>query len=153
TGAAEFDNCTLTGNGASDGANGLYVGAGGGIRVAPGGSLVLRSSIVSGNFNTKAPDVYGPGIASFSALGSFAGITSFTDGGGNLPAGTNLKLSSLGDNGGLTQTVALLAGSPCVNAGSNPASLATDQRGTGFARVVGTAADIGAFEVQTVPPG
>src|SRR5262249_47512772 len=39
-----------------------------------------------------------------------------------------------------------------INAGSNPASLVYDQRGSGFPRVVGSAADIGAFEVQTVPP-
>jgi hypothetical protein len=43
-----------------------------------------------------------------------------------------------------------VAGSPLVNAGSNPAGLTFDQRG--FARVVGPAADIGAFELQTVPP-
>src|SRR5207237_986994 len=54
----------------------------------------------------------------------------------------------LANNGGPTQTIALQATSPLVNAGSNPAALTTDQRGTGFVRVSGTAADIGAFEVQ-----
>src|SRR5262249_2650236 len=49
-------------------------------------------------------------------------------------------------NGGTSRTHALLAGSPALNAGSNPLSLATDQRGTGFPRVVGTDADIGAYE-------
>jgi hypothetical protein len=42
-----------------------------------------------------------------------------------------------------------LPGSPAINAGANPWTLATDQRG--FPRVVGAAADIGAFEVQTPP--
>src|SRR5262249_50189075 len=41
-----------------------------------------------------------------------------------------------------------LNGSPAINAGANPASLAADQRGPGFPRVFESAADIGAFEVQ-----
>src|SRR5262249_17214072 len=52
--------------------------------------------------------------------------------------------------GGPTRTHALLAGSPAINKGLNGSSLAFDQRGPGFARVVGLAADIGAFEVR--PP-
>src|SRR5262249_43717602 len=51
-------------------------------------------------------------------------------------------------NGGLTQTHAILADSPCIDAGSNSAGLSTDQRGSGYARVIGKAPDIGAFEVQ-----
>src|SRR5205823_2692703 len=44
---------------------------------------------------------------------------------------------------------ALMSGSPCINAGSNPApSLSTDQRG--MSRNVGIP-DIGAFEVQGPP--
>jgi hypothetical protein len=38
--------------------------------------------------------------------------------------------------------------SPAVDHGNNTASLAYDQRGIGFARVVGASADIGAFERQ-----
>ena len=53
------------------------------------------------------------------------------------------------NNGGLTPTHALGAGSPALDAGSNPASLIYDQRGADFARVVGKAADIGAYEDQT----
>src|SRR5262249_40594107 len=52
-----------------------------------------------------------------------------------------------------TPTLALLPGSPALDAGSNAlavgpdgAPLTTDQRG--FTRVVGTAVDIGAFELQ-----
>lgn len=57
-------------------------------------------------------------------------------------------LRQLADNGGPTWTHALEAGSPAIDAGSNLLGLAFDQRGTGFARVFGAAADIGAFEVQ-----
>ncbi len=57
-------------------------------------------------------------------------------------------LGELQDNGGPTPTIALLDGSPAIDAGSNPSNLETDQRGTGFDRTVGEATDIGAFEVQ-----
>ncbi|WP_394837975.1 right-handed parallel beta-helix repeat-containing protein [Pendulispora rubella] len=52
----------------------------------------------------------------------------------------------LADNGGLTKTHALLAGSPAINAGDNASLPATDQRGR--ARISGAAVDIGAYEVQ-----
>ncbi len=55
------------------------------------------------------------------------------------------QLTPLANHGGATRTHALLATSPAVNAGSNPNDLTTDQRGTGFARVVGAKADIGAY--------
>ena len=45
----------------------------------------------------------------------------------------------------------LLPGSPALNVGSNPANLATDQRGA--ARVVGAAADMGAFESPPIVAG
>ena len=61
-------------------------------------------------------------------------------------------LGPLADNGGPTQTLAVLAGSPALDAGNNALSLNFDQRGAGFARVSGTAADIGAFEHQVSPP-
>jgi hypothetical protein len=53
-------------------------------------------------------------------------------------------LGPLQDNGGLTETQAILPGSPAINAGSNPLELTTDQRGE--ARVQQGTADIGAFE-------
>ena len=64
-------------------------------------------------------------------------------------------LGPLADNGGPTQTIALLAGSPAIDAGRSVAvdprpDLKTDQRGTGFAREVNGTIDIGAFEVQSV---
>ena len=58
-------------------------------------------------------------------------------------------LAPLGNNGGPTETMALLRGSPAINAGNNaliPAGVTTDQRGVGFARIVGGTVDIGAYE-------
>ncbi|MEM9827481.1 MAG: FG-GAP-like repeat-containing protein [Planctomycetota bacterium] len=64
-------------------------------------------------------------------------------------------IADLADNGGPTLTHALLPGSPAINAGSNALAvdadgspLAFDQRGEGFERIVGSAADIGALELQ-----
>ena len=62
----------------------------------------------------------------------------------------NLNLGELQDNGGATATIALSSGSLAIDAGSNPNNLATDQRGTGFARTVGEGTDSGAFELQDV---
>ncbi len=58
-------------------------------------------------------------------------------------------LAPLGNYGGSTQTMALLPGSPAIDAGNNsliPPGITTDQRGAGFPRIVGGTVDIGAFE-------
>lgn len=75
-------------------------------------------------------------------------------------------LGLLGDNGGPTLTIALMAGSPAVAGGSkrlaidntqtdnsgNPVSrLTTDQRGAAFSRYYNGTVDIGAFESQYAP--
>ena len=68
--------------------------------------------------------------------------------------------TGLADSGGPTKTIALLSGSPAINAGSNVLAvdpttgqpLTTDERGPGFPRIVNKTADIGAFEFQPIPP-
>ncbi len=63
-------------------------------------------------------------------------------------------LGPLTDNGGPTLTMALLPGSPAIDAGDNTDAPDFDQRGPGFPRIVNGAIDIGAFEVQaTGAPG
>jgi hypothetical protein len=52
------------------------------------------------------------------------------------------KLGPLANNGGYSQTHALLGGSPAIDTGGSTCA-STDQRG--FARPAGTACDIGAF--------
>lgn len=71
----------------------------------------------------------------------------------------NPRLGTLQSNGGATKTRALLAGSLAINAGNNCVSTpfgsggclelaqTVDQRGAGSARKVGSAVDIGAYEV------
>jgi hypothetical protein len=89
-----------------------------------------------------------------SLLGTVDPNVTIIDQGGTL-TGVNPLLGPLADNGGPTQTHALLAGSPAIDTGPNPlptfALNANDQRGAGFPRVVGAAVDIGAFEVQPPP--
>jgi CSLREA domain-containing protein len=73
------------------------------------------------------------------------------------------KLGPLQDNGGLSNTRALLPGSPAIDKGDScvtwtscvdnkpPIPLVYDQRFTGFARNSGASVDIGAFEVDSIP--
>ena len=68
-----------------------------------------------------------------------------------LPGDTNARdplLMPLANNGGMTQTHAFRDGSPAFGNGSNPSGFANDQRGSGFARTINGATDIGAFEQQ-----
>ena len=72
--------------------------------------------------------------------------------------GVDPQLGPLPNNGGVVagapgavgtepaRTHLLLAGSPAINAGSNPDALSFDQRGPRFPRVVGGQADMGAVE-------
>jgi CSLREA domain-containing protein len=62
--------------------------------------------------------------------------------------GADPLLGALQSNGGPTQTQALLAGSPAIDAGTDSGCPATDERGV--ARPQGSACDIGAYEVA--PP-
>jgi hypothetical protein len=58
------------------------------------------------------------------------------------------QLTPLADHGGPTRTHGLSLSSPAIDHGSNIGILSTDQRGMGFSRIVGTSADIGAYERQ-----
>lgn len=58
------------------------------------------------------------------------------------------QLGPLTDNGGVTLTHAPRSTSPAIDSGSNPNPTSYDQRGVGFPRVFGIAADIGAIEWQ-----
>jgi len=121
-------------------------GSGGGIaRAGTGGSVSITSTIVANNTSPTAPDVLGAVNANFSLVRNQSGGT--ITGGNNLPNGTDPRLGSLANNGGPTNTIALSPSSPAVNAGSNPAGLSTEQRVI-YPRVVGSASDMGAYEVQ-----
>jgi hypothetical protein len=112
-------------------------------------SLALVSTIVAKSRNDvpeigfccDVPFVVSASQSLVGPVGSGVTVT----GSGNL-LGVDPRLGPLTFNGGPMRTHALLAGSPAIDAGSNPLGLTTDQRGTGFDRVVGAAADMGAYE-------
>lgn len=64
--------------------------------------------------------------------------------------GVNPQLGALAGNGGPTQTMALTAGTPAVDAADPKSDVAADQRGV--TRPQGARRDIGAFELQVTTP-
>ena len=118
----------------------------GAVRIS-NGSADIQSTIIAANTsaNGQAQNV-GLGLAgSLGGANDLIGSSPTV----SLPTGTiggDPMLFPLHDNGGPTQTLALRPGSPAVGAGNTVSGYTTDQRGTGFPRVVGTSADIGAFE-------
>ena len=120
-----------------------------------GALLSLTNSLVARNSAPTAPDVSSSGPlafvnASFSLIGdgTGSGITN-TNGNqvGNVSPNTSPidpRLGPLADNGGPTETHALLLGSPAIDAASTPACPTTDQRGV--LRPQGAACDIGSYE-------
>lgn len=130
--------------GGANGAGGLAVGA---------GSVALQSAIIADNL----PSDFDGGAA---ISGSHNLVKTVGANAAALPMDTlrvDPQLGPLAYNGGTTRTHALLPGSPAIDAGalpaidadSSPASLETDQRGGVYARSVGAAPDIGAFELDT----
>jgi hypothetical protein len=69
--------------------------------------------------------------------------------GGNFTYSSSINLGALGNYGGSTQTIPLLAGSSAIDTGFNY-GVDHDQRGVG--RPQGAGYDIGAYEADTTPP-
>jgi hypothetical protein len=139
---ASIDHSTIAGNLAS----GKSSAVGGGLAILGSATLTLRNSILAGNAATSSPDISGVLTSSgYNLVGNTNGGFGFS--------GTDLlnvdpKLGPLANNGGPTQTMALLPGSPAIDAGDNTDAPQWDQRGPGFPRIVNGTIDIGAFEVQ-----
>jgi hypothetical protein len=130
-------------------------GSGGGINNRVGGTFNLSNSIVAGNVAATGPDIMNAVVSQGNNLiGNTSGITSGLVASDLQNVASGLDPAGLQNNGGPTQTIALLLGSLAIDAGSNaqvPAGLANDQRGPGFARIVNGTVDIGAFEFQVAP--
>lgn len=123
-------------------------------------TLAFGRSLGGGLFSTNGDVILVNSIVAHSLSGS-NGFGVFVDQGHNLSSDGSLnftapgsvnhtdpKLGPLADYGGPTRTMALLAGSPALDAAASGDCPATDQRG--IARPFGGACDIGAFE--SAPP-
>ena len=152
-GTLQLRHSTVTNNTAA-------IGQGGGLAsysdgAASIGNTSVFSSIVAGNLNSDVANV-GTGLntissSGFNLIGTGNATTSFglsTD----LVNVANPLLGVLSNNGGPTKTHALLSGSPALDAGDVSSSLANDQRGAGFTRLIGGRVDIGSFEQQAPTP-
>ena len=165
SGTLTMTNVTITNNRSN-------TGAGGGISAS--GTVNLRNTVVAGNFQNASPST-APGDISgnVSFAGSFNNLIG-TGGSGGLFNGNNGNqvrvfnpgLGPLADNGGPTETHALLPGSPALDGGSNTfvtnppftgSAPFTDQRATGFKRILDAAdsdtiqtVDIGAYEANPI---
>ena len=111
----------------------------------------MTATIVAGNTAPPGPDVDGPvNSGGYNLIGNGSGSSGFSGTGdqvGTETAPIDPLLGPLTDNGGPTQTHALLFGSPAVDViPTGDCAVATDQRG--IARPRGSGCDIGAFEGQ-----
>ncbi len=168
--SANLYNSTIAYNDADQFRNGT--GLGGGVYIAGSSNHVNQAmTLLAGNTMGNTPiydDCDGNGyLLEFGSniLGtdanSLSGCTIT-----NAPGGASANLNSLAflgglaNNGGPTPTIALLSGNNAIDQWNPPSpwtcidqnenALATDQRG--FARTVGGACDIGAFEYGAVNP-
>jgi hypothetical protein len=143
-GGATLDvtQCTILGNSAG--------GAGGGIdnyqaQLNVANSIIADNGTDLYNWDSSYITIYGNNI-----------FNDIVPGGIFTVAGTFMvvdpMLGPLANNGGPTFTMLPQAGSSAINNGvtSFAAGINYDQRGPGFPRVVGTAVDIGAVEVQVI---
>ncbi|HKF54249.1 MAG TPA: HYR domain-containing protein, partial [Blastocatellia bacterium] len=148
-------NSTVTGNTA-----GAFGGQGGGIQAFAG--CTLKASIIAGNSaDGTGPDVNGTVTSEgFNVIGKTDGSSGWLSTGvnkdqlGTSAAPLDPKLGPLQNNGGPTQTHALLAKSPAIDAGDDhvlgaPLNLMYDQRGPGFPRKYCQHVCVGAVEFTT----
>jgi hypothetical protein len=172
-------NTTITGNTSIDGASGLLISfaqssseallnnltivnnqstalvGGGGIAIGSTGVTGVQNTIIAGNTSNGATpdDCYGPiNSQDYNLIQTTTGCTITGSSTHNI-YGVSPQLAALAQNGGPTQSMALMAGSPAIDAG-NPltpgpgtnACESLDQRG--ITRPRGMLCDIGAYELE-----
>jgi predicted outer membrane repeat protein len=160
-GSAAVSNSTFSGNSTTINGGGIY---------SKDGPMTVSNSTISGN---RSGGIYSDAfvtlrntiVANNTSSGSTGNCTSHisadshnlasdgTCGGATQKSSAELNLGPLADNGGPTQTIALLPGSAAIDAGDDAVCVAApvnnlDQRG--IARPQGAACDVGAFEVEVV---
>jgi hypothetical protein len=134
----QLNNTTISNNTASN--------WGGGILTSSIHHVNLQNSILAGNTASSYADCYG---LIDSQGNNLIQDTSGCDLSGNTTedlTGLDPRLDTLADNGGPTQTHALQADSPAIDAGNDATCSFTDQRG--IERPQGSSCDMGAYEVE-----
>ncbi len=156
------NNSTVSGNSAVTG-GGIYFQGNNSYNTG-----AIANSIVAGNTADNGKEIYRQASSNGSGLLTSLGHNLFGENGADglvnvtkaasdlvLAGAIDTAISGLAYHGGPTQTQLLIPGSPAINAGDNalipidPSTgqpYATDQRGTGFPRIVGGTVDIGAVE-------
>jgi hypothetical protein len=158
----EFDGALVVINSTiADNNVGNVVGKGGGLWNGPGTAALYNTILAlntNGVGNGASPDDIAiqsstPVSGSFNLIGKggSGGLMNGTNGNQVGVTDAGLDPNGLQDNGGPTQTIALLPNSPAIDTGSatitGVAVPATDQRG--FPRLGGN--DVGAFQLDPVP--
>ena len=145
-GATTILNSTIVGNNAPGGTTGgLFVGTFG----PAAATLTLQNSIVADNGDFGClQGFFGAGAVTLTSLGNnvFTDATCNPIGSGPIADQVvdDAGVAPLANNGGPTETHALLAGSPAIDMANTAACPATDQRGV--AR--DAACDVGAYEAE-----
>jgi hypothetical protein len=143
-------NCTVANNLSSVNAGPNVAGG----LSTPGSSTLANTIIANNQAVFSSADVNGTVTANFSLIG----VSTGTVNGSNNLLNMNAQLDPAGlrTNGGSVTTIALQSTSPAIDRGSNafvtsppfqPAPF-TDERGTGFNRIINGTVDMGAYEFQ-----
>jgi len=148
-----ISNSTISGNIATQ--PGGVGGTWGGINVNIASSTIVGNTgigVFGGYLRNTIVDSCGSGGGSVGSQGHNLAPSSacfFTAGPGDV-YNPSFLLGPLQNNGGPTETHALLAASPAIDAGDNGTCPAVDQRG--YPRPFGASCDIGAYEYRATPP-
>jgi CSLREA domain-containing protein len=132
-----LNNVTISENATGSGGTGTPAGAGGsGGGISRAVAIVnLRNTVIANNTVAAGganPDCSGALTSQgFNILKNGTGCTGLTEGSNNDRVGVDpmLDAAGLADNGGPTQTITLLTGSPAIDTGDNALCETVDQRG------------------------